>query len=119
MPIKEEDIKGVQWFGGTRRAYDLWKYGDDIYGYCHYGHCGLDILADYGTPVYAGVYGKVVGVYTPGGGRAKYEGPYKIMIQVGDYTITYGHTDGTAYVKKGDFVTPELTYIWGRKHGGI
>ncbi len=118
LPINPNDLEGVQWFGGTQRAYDLYTNGDDIYAYCQYAHCGLDLLAPYGTPVYAGVYGYVEWVWSPETGRSLYEGPWKVLINVGDYDIAYGHTDGSAYVKAGDFVTPDTLITGAGNMGG-
>jgi RHS repeat-associated protein len=107
-PVSRGDLKGVQWFGATQNAYDLWKYGDDTYDYCQYLHCGLDFLADYGSPISAGVYGIVIYANSiPNNNPAQYEGPWKVMIQVGSYVITYGHTDGYPLVRRDDYVNPD------------
>jgi len=97
LPIKQEEISGVQWFGGTLNAYELATYSN-IYQYCHDFHCGLDILADYGTSVRAGLHGNVI---YAGCKQGNFEGPCKVQIQVGDYTVTYGHLDGIPAVSKG------------------
>ena len=112
LPVALDNLKGVQWFGPTNNAYALMRKGDTIYAYCNYMHCGLDLLADYGTPVYAGVYGEVVFVSRVDGTPATYEGPWKIQIKCQDYVITYGHTDGIARVSVGQKVTP-FTVIAG------
>ncbi len=120
-PISGVSLEGVQWFGPTQRAYDLYAYDDDIYAYCQSLHCGLDLHAPYGTSVQAGVYGTVYAVYSEGTGRATYEGPYKIMVIVGGaggYVITYGHTDGTAFVQVGDKVTPNTVISGVGNMGG-
>ena len=120
-PISGVSLEGVQWFGPTQRAYDLYASGDDIYEYCQYLHCGLDMLAPYGTPVQAGVFGTVVKVVSEGTRPTDFEGPYKIMVMVGGtegYVITYGHTDGTAFVKKGDKVTPNTVISGVGNMGG-
>jgi RHS repeat-associated protein len=103
LPINDEDIEGVQWFGGTQNAYSLAEEENDIYKYCHYFHCGLDILAPYGTSVTAGVYGQVI---YAGCNAKNHEGPCKVQIQVGDYVITYGHLSGIPNVVTNDFVNP-------------
>ena len=102
------DAYGVQWFGPTQRAYDLkYVYHDEVYAYCGYWHCGLDLLADYGSPVHSGTYGQVIAINS-----SKYEGPYNISVRFGDYVIKYGHSDGTANVKVGDYVIPG-TFLTG------
>lgn len=114
-------MEGVQWFGPTQRAYDLSAYDDYIYAYCQSLHCGVDLLAPYGTSVQAGVYGTVYAVYSEGTGRATYEGPNKIMLTVGGaggYVITYGHTDGTSFVQVGDKITPKTVISGVGNMGG-
>ena len=109
-PVAAEDLEGVQWFGATENAYYLWKNNGDkgTYNYCQDLHCGLDLLAAYGSPVYAGTYGKVLNVWsTAKNNPATYDGPWKIQIQYGDYVVTYGHTDGSAFVQPGAYVTPD------------
>lgn len=106
IPVSVASLVGIQWFGATQRAYDLWKKGDGIYSYCRGTHCGFDLLAPYGTPVFAGVYGVVEIVYDIEKGLHPYEGPYKVRVRVGDYTITYGHTDGSPRLNRGDPVYP-------------
>jgi RHS repeat-associated protein len=106
IPISVGSLVGVQWFGATQRAYDLWKKGDGIYNYCQGMHCGFDLLAPYGTPVYAGVYGVVEDVFNIVNGTHPYEGPYKVKVKVGDYTVTFGHTDGSPRLKKDAPVYP-------------
>jgi murein DD-endopeptidase MepM/ murein hydrolase activator NlpD len=99
LPIDPAVTDGVQWFGGTSNAYQL-KYlaGSNIYQYCHYFHCGLDILAPWGTPVTAGVYGQVIYAGCSSGIK---EGPCKVQIKVGEYVITYGHLSGSPLVSNG------------------
>jgi murein DD-endopeptidase MepM/ murein hydrolase activator NlpD len=59
------------------------------------------------------VYGVVLFVGSIANGQLrKWEGPYKIQIQVGDYVITYGHMDGYTTLKKDDPVKPD-TIIGG------
>jgi murein DD-endopeptidase MepM/ murein hydrolase activator NlpD len=97
LPVQ---ANGVQWFGPTQRAYNIMSNGGDIYKYCGYYHCGLDLLADYGSPVISATYGKIISIDT------RYEGPHNITVQYGGYEIKYGHTDGTATVAIGDYVIP-------------
>ena len=106
LPISSNNLVGIQWFGASQRAYDLWRRGDGIYDYCQGMHCGLDLLASYGTLVYAGVYGVVEDVYDTVNGTHPYEGPYKVKVKIGDYTITYGHTDGSPRLEIDDPVYP-------------
>ncbi len=106
LPISVASLVGVQWFGATQRAYDLWRKGDGIYAYCQGMHCGLDLLAPYGTPVFAGVYGIVENVFDLSKGQHRFEGPFKVMISTGDYTITFGHTDGNVILEEGQKVYP-------------
>jgi murein DD-endopeptidase MepM/ murein hydrolase activator NlpD len=103
LPIEPTAIDGVQWFGGTHNAYLLMKNDDDIYAYCHYFHCGLDLLAPWGTPVTAGVNGVVVFADCDSG---RSEGPCKVQVAVGDYVITYGHLNDMPLVLAGDPVNP-------------
>jgi murein DD-endopeptidase MepM/ murein hydrolase activator NlpD len=105
LPVSENQLVGVQWFGASQNTHSLYDNGNNIYNYCQGLHCGLDLLAPYGTPVYAGVYGFVEDVWIPGK-TSSYEGPYKVQVRVGDYIITYGHTDGTTSLNKGDPVFP-------------
>jgi RHS repeat-associated protein/uncharacterized repeat protein (TIGR01451 family) len=106
LPVSSSKLQGVQWFGGTWNAYQL-KYGagksDNIYQYCHYFHCGMDLLAPWGTTVQAGLYGQVVWA---GCDKDKKEGPCKVQVQVGEYVITYGHLSGIPLVNINEKVTP-------------
>jgi RHS repeat-associated protein len=107
-PVNSEDIDFIQWFGGTEAAYNdhlvylkdkrsSWNYD----GYCQGYHCGLDYGADWGTPVYAGVYGEVVSTdFTKDGG-------YFIIVKVRDHIIKYQSLDGNFRVDFGDMVTPD------------
>ena len=108
LPIDPKDIKGVQWFGGTKNSH-LLMASSNIYKYCHYFHCGLDILADWGSQVSAGVYGKVL---YAGCANANFEGPCKVQIQVGDYVVEYGHLNDIPLVERNESVMPS-TIIGG------
>ncbi len=104
LPIDPTSIDGVQWFGGTYNAWLLMDGGENIYEYCHYFHCGLDILAAWGTPVIAGVNGIVV---YAGCDSGRSEGPCKVQIQVGEYVITYGHLSDIPFVIEDQIVSPQ------------
>ncbi len=107
LPVASDYLQGVQWFGGTYNAWLLWNQGSDVYQYCHYFHCGLDLLAPWGTPVIAGTSGIVI--YS-GCSPNNYEGPCKVQVEVetntGVYVITYGHLGGEPAVRAGEYVHP-------------
>ena len=103
LPIDSNDISGVQWFGGTYNAYLLMQGNNNIYEYCHYFHCGLDILALWGTPVTAGLNGTVV---YAGCDSGRSEGPCKVQVAVGDYVVTYGHLNDMPLVIPKQIVSP-------------
>ncbi len=53
-----DKVDWIQWFGPTVFSYeegDFWDYTD----YCQGQHCGIDLGADWGTPIYAGSFGIV------------------------------------------------------------
>lgn len=121
LPVSEDVLEGIQPFGATNFAYTT-----SLYDYCGRFHCGIDFFAEWGTPFQAGVYGRVVSYYysdcSDDGSCTTYfcnsngcnptnqvpfEGPYNIIIQSGDYTIKYGHTNGDKPpVEVGDWVNP-------------
>ena len=77
-----------------------WGYG--WYGY--YGHTGVDIIAAYGTPIYAADSGVVIGIYDGGG----YNGGYGNLVKIQHYngTITYyAHCSAIADIYVGQEVT--------------
>jgi murein DD-endopeptidase MepM/ murein hydrolase activator NlpD len=107
LPVAEEDLEWIQWFGGTESAYNdhlaYQRDPDDSYkydAYCQGYHCGIDFGAAWGDPVYAGVYGQVIKAGPGSGG-------YEIVIQVGDYQILYQAVDGDFLVKDRQFVSPD------------
>ena len=57
LPIAQP--RSVQWFGNTNFAYNHRAW----YNYSRGLHAGFDLLAPAGTPVFAGLYGTVVGVF--------------------------------------------------------
>jgi murein DD-endopeptidase MepM/ murein hydrolase activator NlpD len=105
LPVASKNLEWIQWFGGTSYAYqsgEEWNYD----GYCQGFHCGIDFGASWGTPIRAGSYGVVENVWVEGGKDPGTFGRYRIDIRYGDYRIIYGHTDGRAFVKPGDYVMP-------------
>jgi nucleoid-associated protein YgaU len=66
----------------------------------HGGHNGIDLGADYGTPIYATASGTIVlaGPFDPGG-----YGNYIEQITDSGYTVQYGHISEW-YVGSGDYV---------------
>ena len=112
LPISSNAIDWIQWFGGTEFAYldhenhitgkENWNYD----GYCQGYHCGIDMGADWGTPVYAGVYGEVTMI---DGGN--------IIISVGDYQILYQSLNGNFQVTVGDKVSPNTLIAGVGNHG--
>ncbi|OQA22086.1 MAG: Peptidase family M23 [Chloroflexi bacterium ADurb.Bin360] len=109
LPLEPTNESTSQWFGGTNFAHNHgaeWNYDN----YCQGFHCGIDIgrqTSEYGTPVYAGLYGIVEST-----GKSYGAGPYAVNIRVGDYVVIYGHLDGKYNVGVGDAVTPD-TIIGG------
>ena len=111
--INEDDITGIQWFGNTQLAYAFgtneWQKANPgkkppYYGFSQGFHGGLDLLAEQGTLIYAGVYGRVVA-----SDNTAY-GPYRIQIQTGpDTFLTIGHlANGHRFgLEVGDMVTPD------------
>src|SRR5207248_1491529 len=73
-------------YTGGSWAWPVVGGGNYISQYFHYGHYGVDIAADYGTPIVAPVAGHVIfaGWKTNGGG-------YQVWIQLGNglYTAQY------------------------------
>ena len=104
LPIAPTREATSQWFGATNFAHNygyLWNYD----GYCQGMHCGIDIGrvdSEYGTPVFAGLYGTVASI-TPAFGA----GPYAVNVRIGSYVVVYGHLDGDIRVKAGAVVNPE------------
>jgi RHS repeat-associated protein len=92
LPVNEEDIDWVGWYGGTEYAHtDHEKYqtGKDNYnydGYCQGYHCGIDIGGGWGDPIMAGVNGQVV-VYWSAGSN----GGWKLALLVDGYIVRYEH----------------------------
>lgn len=101
LPVSPDDLQGVQWFGNTLSAWSLWNTDSHVYDYCQELHCGLDLLAEWKTIVRAGIEGVVI--YAR---QADYEGPFKVIIQAGDYEIIYGHLECEPFVQEGDHVKP-------------
>ena len=103
LPLMPTNESTSQWFGATNFAYESgsdWNYDN----YCQGFHCGVDIgryPSEYGTPVFAGLYGVVESI-SPDYGA----GPYAVNIRVGKYIVVYGHLDGEFNVKVGDAVNP-------------
>jgi murein DD-endopeptidase MepM/ murein hydrolase activator NlpD len=64
-------------------------------------HCGVDFGADWGEPVYAGIYGEVISTSSPSVG-----GNFSVTVQYGDYQILYQHLSNMA-VEIGDIVGPD------------
>ena len=73
-------------YSGGSWAWPVVGGGNYISQYFHYGHYGVDIAADYGTPIVAPVAGHVIfaGWKSNGGG-------YQVWIQLGNglYTAQY------------------------------
>ncbi|MFZ6031424.1 MAG: M23 family metallopeptidase [Chloroflexota bacterium] len=86
-----EAVKEAQAAG----AANSWNYD----GYCQGYHCGVDISADWGTPVYAGAYGVVIDAHKGYGG-------HQVVVQSGQYLFYYQGLDGNYHVEVGDTVTP-------------
>jgi murein DD-endopeptidase MepM/ murein hydrolase activator NlpD len=118
LPVSEEELEWIQWFGGTEYAYQDYLYyldylkhkNDPNYRrkdynyseYCQGFHCGIDFGAPYNTKIVAGIYGRVVGdPWNAGGG-----GGWKVVIQYGDYYVRYEHLSEKPLVGGGDYVTP-------------
>jgi RHS repeat-associated protein len=98
--------KAVQLYGATNFAKNRGRqkgYNTFAQG----GHSGIDFVADPGTPVRAGVSGKVIKSCS----KCFFD-PGQVVIQVKDKQILYGHL-GNRQVKNGDIVTPDtvLGYI--------
>ncbi len=104
LPVDTDEISWIQWYGGTETAYQDhldYKNGEDNYGYdeyCQGLHCGIDFGAEWGTPVYAGVYGSVVDVGNGTGGLV-------VLIEIGDYQFQYLHLSNIS-VAEGDYISP-------------
>ncbi len=89
LPVSSEDVEWVQLFGGTKFAKNGGKdWGYDLY--CQGYHCGLDLGAAWGSNVFAGVEGRVVGVWSDDN-PSEYFGKYRVDIRVGDYRVIIGH----------------------------
>ena len=87
LPLEPTNSLASQWFGATDFAY---KYGGtwNYDGYCQGYHCGIDIgrmPSEYGTSVYAGLYGTVESVAPTYGA-----GKHAVNIRVGRYVFVYG-----------------------------
>jgi murein DD-endopeptidase MepM/ murein hydrolase activator NlpD len=112
----------IQPFGGTKFA---WDHRETMYEYSQGIHPGMDFIANWGEPVYAGVYGTVISYtygscsngtcnYTycdssgcgPADQEDIYEGPFNVMVGSGGYVIKYGHLS-RVNVHVGDKVTPD------------
>lgn len=85
-------------FGAHSFARDNWS---DYYSQLGGLHNGADFGAEAGTTVYAGLTGDLKGV----SGDAKDGG--HVVVTVGDYIVTYGHTVRNPDLKDGQVVTPE------------
>ena len=95
LPVSEEDLEWIQWYGATEYAYV--KRNSDLYAYSQRLHGGLDLGADAGTPVRAGVAGEIVKItYEPGvcapECRTGFR-PANVTVRVGGYDIIYGHLE--------------------------
>ena len=105
LPIAQP--RSVQWFGNTNFAYNHRAW----YNYSRGLHAGFDLLAPAGTPVFAGLYGTVVGVFR----QASVFSPNYIIVRPTsglltslyriDRVVLYGHL-GTPTVEVGDGVIP-------------
>jgi RHS repeat-associated protein len=105
LPVHEQDINWIQWFGATETAYeDHLKYqtGKSNYnydGYCQGYHCGIDFGADWGTTIHScrnGVVSK----------KGLGNGGHYVIINYGDYQILYQALDGDFKVNEGKRVVP-------------
>lgn len=94
-----DKVDWIQWFGPTVFSYedgDFWDYDE----YCQGQHCGLDLGAPWGTPLYSGIFGIV-----------KYVSNERIEIWYGEgqghgwWKVVYTNI-ADYYVKSGQFVTP-------------
>ncbi len=106
LPVDTNDITWIQWYGGTESAYQdhentiAGKPNYNYDGYCQGYHCGLDMGAKWGTPVYAGVNGTVLVT-------GKRNGGYFVVVRYGDYEVSYEALDGNFYVDERDPVKPD------------
>jgi murein DD-endopeptidase MepM/ murein hydrolase activator NlpD len=108
LPVNGYEIDWIQWYGGTETAHQAHLNNDSL-GYDAYAqgfYAGIDLGANWGTPVYAGVYGVVVSIGRGG------SGDWIISIDNGDFRIRFQHLDGDFFVEVGDSVTPS-TIIGG------
>ena len=96
--IDPENVTAIQLYGNTNAAF-LGEIGDSSYDYSQGFHGGLDLLADPGTEVIAGIRGKV---YWVEGGS--YRPNYVVIEIAADTYIVLGHL-GDVKVKVGDVVT--------------
>ena len=105
----------LHWFGDTQYASNLTTRYPGKYKYCGYYHCGLDLGAQWGSEVRAGVFGEVLQAE-----KSDPFGPYMIEIRLTDpnrapyeiivgkpLTIIYGHLTPNLQVQEGEFVSPD------------
>jgi RHS repeat-associated protein len=108
-----DDAQVTQWYGGTNAARGPVGEENNYAGYSQGFHGGLDFgHKPWGTPLYAGVYGRVVGAWPPGQDDAPlFFGRYRVDIRYGNWCIINGHM-GEVSVVEGQDVTPR-TLIGG------
>jgi len=100
MSVAIENVDWIQWHGNTEFAHksgSIWSYDAYSQGF----HAGIDFGSRPGTPVRAGVYGKVTQIWI-----ATYYKPSYVVVTTGDIEIYYGHLD-IPMVKLNAEVTPE------------
>lgn len=107
-PVAPEATQWIQYFGNTVFAsnlqFDRNPVRQRMYFYCQGLHGGIDYGNDKpGVPIFAGVNGIVDKVEL----GAKSYSPNCVRVNVGDFTIIYGHMGNVSPLKKGDMVTPD------------
>ncbi len=102
--IGPDDVTEIQLYGNTNFAFNLDGTGPS-YAYSQGFHGGLDLMAEPGTEVIAGIHGEVAWVSD----RTAYK-PRYIVIQIApDTYMIIGHlsADNLSNLKAGDIVTPD------------
>jgi murein DD-endopeptidase MepM/ murein hydrolase activator NlpD len=107
-PVALEQTDWIQYFGNTVFAsnlqFDRNPSRQRMYFYCQGLHGGIDYGSNTsGVPIFAGINGIVDKVEL----GAKSYSPNCVRVNVGDFTVIYGHMGNVPPLKKGDAVTPD------------
>ncbi len=91
-----------QYYGNNRFSQKIWSQGKRWYSYCQSLHAGIDFGVGQNTgsvPVIAGIEGGTFSKHI-----TNYYAPNGLFVNVGPYTIIYGHIDNPRSFNKGDAI---------------